>query len=64
MGYVQRYSQILALGLSHWICPSAWTLGEFYWSDENALGLVRCLREGEEATSLSPESFAAPEALQ
>lgn len=29
---------------------------------QNALGLVHCLREGEDATSLSPESFAAPEA--
>jgi len=31
---------------------------------QNALGLVHCLREGEDATSLSPESFAAPDALQ
>lgn len=31
---------------------------------QNALGLVHCLREDEDATSLSPESFAAPEALQ
>lgn len=31
---------------------------------QNALGLVHCLREGEDATSLSSEGFAAPEALQ
>lgn len=31
---------------------------------QNALGLVHCLREGEDATSLSAESFTAPESLQ
>lgn len=62
MGYVQRYSQILALGLNHWICPCVESLGEFYWGDESALELVHCLREKEDEARLPPDGFAAPEA--